>query len=81
MKTICKGDGSDNEGGGRACTVVILCGIEMCGVCRWIGKKMLFHLDILKFEIGLLEAEKIKLQESEKLTLPKHLYNIVKVGR
>ena len=34
--------------------------IENYGGCRWIGNKFLHQFDLLKFEIGLLEAEKVK---------------------
>ena len=31
----------------------------MYGVFRWIGNQILPNIDVLKFEIGPLEAEKI----------------------
>ena len=39
--------------------VRIFGGNDYYGVCRWIEKEILPHLDVLKFEIGLLEIGKI----------------------
>ena len=34
--------------------------IKKYGACRWVGNIILPHGDLLKFEIGLSEAERIK---------------------
>ena len=36
--------------------------LELYGVCRWIKNLILPQIDILKFEISLLEAEKFNFQ-------------------
>ena len=41
---------------------------EKYGVYRWIGNKILHHFELLKFEIGLLEAEKTKFPNLNKIT-------------
>ena len=41
------------------------------GVCRWIISQILPYFDILKFEIGPLEGEKIKFSNPDKITADK----------
>ena len=42
--------------------------IEILGVCRCIGNQIPPHLDLLKFEIVFLEAEKMKLSRVDQST-------------
>ena len=41
--------------------------LELYGVCRWIEHFILPQIDLLKFEIGLLEADKIKLPNVDQI--------------
>ena len=42
--------------------------LELYGGCRWIENLILPQIDLLKFEINLLEAEKIKLPNVDQIT-------------
>ena len=45
--------------------------LELYGGCRWIENLILPQIDLLKFDINLLEAEKIKLPNVDKITKKK----------
>ena len=45
--------------------------LELYGGCRWIENLILPQIDLLKFEINLLEAEKIKLPNAYQISQKK----------